>query len=187
MSFLRHSLIAMLLCVVSVAAQASTISFNWADGSNGQVITAGGGFFGGLSDFDNATSTFNPIANASTITLSQANTWWGPSIAHSHFGYSTPTISALINGSWTQIWSANLTPNFDEVYLSNIGLLQLPTVGTLSGLAFGSSVVGYAYHGMQGLNIAVGVATPEPHEWALMLIALGCAALVIRKRQANLV
>lgn len=162
---------------IGLASQpAAAATFNWAPGYTNT---------GSTSDFDDATQTFAAVVANSLTFDTNSNAYYGSGYFHNHGGASQFTISAIINGVSTQIYSSGAVGNVDFP-LAGIGTIAF-AAGSVTGISLTASpYVGQAFHDFQqsqtfSLNAVAGV--PEPSAWALMILGFGAVGASLRRRK----
>ncbi len=139
----------------------------------------------GPSDFDSAAQTFGAV-NANSLTFDvNPSAWLGSGYFHDHGNGAQFTISAVINGVSTLIYSSGAVSG--DLPLHTLGTINFAT-GSVTGISLNPTQgVGYAFHDFQqGQTFTLGLVAggvPEPSAWALMILGFGVAGAALRARK----
>jgi|GEM_PF-4426146 len=122
------------------------------------------------SNFNSATMTFGGISTNSVF-FSDIDSF--QALFHSHGGFVNVKIDALLDGTWTNIFSTGIT-GFASTTLNSLGTLNFAP-GIVSGMRFtsvpGQNQTFHYFNGMR-MNFAAPATVPEPGTAVLLCLGL---------------
>ena len=161
------------LAVIAAPAYAD-VTLTWAP----QTTDTGSG-----GDFDNATQLFGAVQASSLTFNAMPAQYAGGGYFHNHGAGTGFTISAILNGTNTVIFSSGPLSGGD------IGLNTFGTINFASSLVSGISLnsdqyIGNAFHNFYDQSFTLGASVgvvPEPSAWLVLILGFGAVGGAMRK------
>lgn len=172
---LKVAVLASAGAVAMVAAPAhADVTYNWAP-TSWDIAP---------SDFDNASQTVAPVyANSLTFNFTPGY-YQGGGYFHNHGAGTGFSISAILNGVNTQIFSSGPLSSGD-IGLNSFGTISF-AAATVTGISLNSDVpISQAFHNFYPdqtftLGAAIG-SVPEPGTWMVLILGFGAIGAAMRK------